>query len=607
MARVQESIRPSKPTLGGSRPQSRSSNARVATPATPVVNGPSCRRIPPFALASLLIAGITLLSFHPRVRVNLRLEESVWGSAVFLLVLLCAVLLAAARGGRALTYAFVPVKAHYVQLVMHSSIYLYWGWYWPHIYHAWPLILIQLLFAYVFDMCICWLRRDQWILGLGIFPIVLSTNLFLTFRDDWFYFQFAMLVVAVLCKEFIKWTRDNRRTHIFNPSAIGLCIASIALILTNTTYMTWGETIANMLRRPPHIYLELFLLGLIVQAIFSVTCVTFSAAAVLYVLNLAFTGMTGLYYFFDSGISVSLFLGLHLLVTDPATSPRTPTGKLIFGGLYGAAVFATYGLLGWLGVPQFYDKLLCVPLLNLSVRWIDRTSVALTRSLTVRFPLPRWSPRWVNFACMAAWSSLFVLMMSTGFLTIPHPGEDPRAWQKACETGNGRACQLWEYLLRLECDHGSAGSCLTLGNAFALGRPLRQKPVNAGEALIRACDLGSQLGCTRAAQILRSGSERELLKACYRSDNISCITLASLYGRGAIVPKDDTRSLQLFMRACANGWSRPRAGRSPKITRMVKSFRQIPRRPQSFLGWHVPRRLCTKLRNTRQAPSRSIT
>ena len=72
-------------------------------------------------------------------------------------------------------------------------------------------------------------------------------------------------------------------------------------------------------------------------------------------------------YFVDSEIPSAVFLGLHLLVTDPSTSPRTPLGRAIFGVLYGLGVFALYALLGALGLPTFYDKLLCVPLLNLAV------------------------------------------------------------------------------------------------------------------------------------------------------------------------------------------------------------------------------------------------
>ena len=58
---------------------------------------------------------------------------------------------------------------------------------------------------------------------------------------------------------------------------------------------------------------------------------------------------------------------MHLLFTDPSTSPRTELGRIIFGD----AVRPEHRsrcivLLGRVGVPTFYDKLLQVPILNLS-------------------------------------------------------------------------------------------------------------------------------------------------------------------------------------------------------------------------------------------------
>ena len=127
-----------------------------------------------------------------------------------------------------------------------------------------PLIAAQIVFAYVVDMLVCWSRRDKWILGFGPFPIVLSTNLFLWFRDDWFFLQFLMIASGVLCKEFVTWRREGEQRHIFNPSAIALFLFSLGLILTQSTQISWGEEIAVSFGRPPHIYLEIFLLGLVV-------------------------------------------------------------------------------------------------------------------------------------------------------------------------------------------------------------------------------------------------------------------------------------------------------------------------------------------------------
>jgi hypothetical protein len=35
---------------------------------------------------------------------------------------------------------------------------------------------------------------------------------------------------------------------------------------------------------------------------------------------------TGIYFFYDSYIPIAVFLGMHLLFTDPSTAPRTDLG-----------------------------------------------------------------------------------------------------------------------------------------------------------------------------------------------------------------------------------------------------------------------------------------
>jgi len=275
------------------------------------------------ALLTLIFAGFTLL---PRVNLNPHLNASFLGAAGFLLAGLCALWWSVNRSGRTLTYEFVPRRVHWVQMIMHSSVYAYWGWYWREVYHEIPLIIAQVVFLYVLDMLVCWSRRDKWILGFGQIPIIFSMNLFLWFRDDWFYLQFVMVVLIVFGKEFLRWKRDGQSTHIFNPSAFALFLTSIVLIATRATPITWGDEIATTFLFPPNFLVEIFLLGLIVQALFSVTLVTLSAAAMLYILNVVYTGSTGTYLFIDTNIHPAIFLGLHLLVTDPATSPRKDFG-----------------------------------------------------------------------------------------------------------------------------------------------------------------------------------------------------------------------------------------------------------------------------------------
>ena len=319
-----------------------------------------------------LTLGLLAVSLAPRVQSNAVLAGSFWAAAAALAVWQAVLYLRLRSQSAGRSFRVIARPQHYLQAAVQLAVFLYWGYFWRPVYdHAW-LLVAQLLFAYAFDLLLSWSRREHYTLGFGPFPIIFSTNLFLWFRDDWFYLQFLMLAAGFMGKEFVRWRREGRSTHIFNPSAFSLGLFSLILLATGTTDLTWGQDIASTLTLAPRIYLFLFLIGLVVMYAFSITLVAGSAAIVLFGSSALYSAVTGVPYFIDSEIPSAVFLGLHLLVTDPSTSPRTALGKTLFGMLYGVGVFALYALLGAAGLPTFYDKLLCVPLLNLSVQRIDR-------------------------------------------------------------------------------------------------------------------------------------------------------------------------------------------------------------------------------------------
>ena len=500
----------------------------------------------------------------PRVNADPNLVRSFAGAAGCLIIGLAALWLNVRRTRRNLIYQFVPRRVHWVQMIMHSSVYAYWGWYWREVYHEIPLILAQVAFLYVLDMLVCWFRRDKWILGFGPIPIIFSMNLFLWFRDDWFYLQFVMVAIIVFGKEFIRWTRDGQSTHVFNPSAFALFLTSLVLLATRTTSITWGPEISSTFNNPPSIYLEIFVLGLIVQGLFQVTLVTLSAAAALVVLDFAYFGGTGMYRFIDFNIHPAVFLGLHLLVTDPATSPRKNFGKFIFGAAYGVGVFLVYGWLDSFGQPTFYDKLLCVPVLNLTVRVLDRFSVAVSgwfqrQSLAKLHPiqaLAAWTPLKANFGFMGIWVVLFGTMSLTGFLGGKHPGSEPAFWQRACEAGHGKACQVWAQTLDVDCQHNSTTGCFTLGLLLSDGKRLPSDPMSATRSLKRACDLGMDNACGAVLDLVRTGGDGPLRQLCDGGDGESCFMLGSLYYGGQGVARSLERAAALFDRSCTAGFTR---------------------------------------------------
>ena len=515
--------------------------------------------VPPLFLPALFTAAFASFALLPRVNANPHLLSSLLGAAGLLLTGLCALWWSVRTSKRILTYEFVPRRVHWVQMIMHSSVYAYWGWYWRDVYHEIPLILAQVLFLYVLDMLVCWFRRDRWILGFGPIPIIFSMNLFLWFRDDWFYLQFVMVAIIVFGKEFLRWKRDGQSTHIFNPSAFALFLVCVVLIATNNTSMTWGEQISTTFNNPPNIFIEIFLLGLVVQGLFSVTLVTLSSAAMLVALNAIYLGATGMYRFIDFNIHPAVFLGLHLLVTDPATSPRKNFGKMIFGAAYGAGVFVVYGWLFSIGQPTFYDKLLCVPILNLTVRVLDRVSIILSQQkwtdLGPLRKLSAWTPRQANFAFMGIWVLLFGSMAATGYVGGKHPGSDPAFWQKPCEAGRAEACTVLGRSLDVECQHNSAQGCFSLGVLLTGGR-LPRNPIGAARSFGHACEIGSTDACNSLTNLVKSDGDSVLLEPCNHGDAPSCFLLGSLYYEGRGVNRDLARAVSLYQQSCTAGLTR---------------------------------------------------
>lgn len=487
--------------------------------------------------------GIYLISFTPRVQQSAVLTASFWGAALALLAWQAILLFRAGEGhGPTFTLA-TPRAQHYVQAMCQISVYTYWGWYWSPVYDYVWLLAAQLLFAYSLDMLLSWSRRGTYVLGFGPIPIIFSTNLFLWFKDDWFYLQFLLVTVGVMGKEFVRWHRDGRLTHIFNPSAFTLGLFSVVLLVTGTTNVTWGQEIASTLSLAPRIYLFLFSMGLVVLYFFSVTLVTMSAAAVLMGASALYSWLNGVPYFLDSEIPSAVFLGLHLLVTDPSTSPRTPLGRLIFGVLYGLGVFSLYTLLGMLGQPTFYDKLMCVPLLNLSVPLIDRAVLALgDRPLLHRLGLDPPLGR-LNVAHMAVWVVFFLSMTALGRTDGRHTGDSLPFWVQACEAGRPNACRRLIQLETTYCNDNSGWACNELGLHYRDGHLVASDTGRAQEYFAKACEARFQAACLNAldgASDARSDPRPLDLRLLLREGGRNLLDM----------PEPD-----LYSRACEHGWT----------------------------------------------------
>lgn len=516
-------------------------NAGAVPPPTPQALALSPGRA--LALPLLFTAALAAGAWYPPVRQHPGLFWSHLGPAAILLVWIAALFVVARRAHRLFTLEIVLRPQHYVQACAHASIFLYWGWYWRPVYDAAHLIVAQLFVAYAVDALLGYSRRGAYALGFGPFPIVFSTNLFLWFKADWFYLQVLMIATGFAAKEFIRWTKDGRRTHIFNPSSFTLTLFSLALIATGTSDVTWGQDIAITQFYPPQMYLFLFLVALPGGFLFGVTTMTLAAVATTYLWGLAYYGATGTYYFVDAYIPIAVFLGMHLLFTDPSTAPRTELGRFIFGAMYGLSTVALYGLLGVAGLPTFYDKLLQVPFLNLTIRGIDR---AVRSGVLRRFDpgaiAPALARRRRHLAYVAIWTGVFTVMTAAQGVGDHHRGQWLPFWLEACRDNRAFACRYLTQMHTNYCDAGAGWSCNELG---VLRRERNGNRAGAIASLTRGCDLGFQPACTNEKALDAGGA---LTTAPPSLEDLPIVL------RGSKGPIADRTPASLYARACDQGW-----------------------------------------------------
>jgi len=489
-----------------------------------------------FVVGLLVLSQLSVLGSRPIVR------TSIVGAAMVLLAW-SALLFGVLRRGQKVTLEVAPRRQHYLQACQQGLVLLYWGYYWHEVYHAAPLIVAQLLFAYGFDSLLSWTHRRTFVLGFGPFPIIFSLTLFFWFKDSFFYWQFVMVAIGFVAKEFLRWKRDGLNTHIFNPSSFPLAVVGLVLLIADANDMTWGFDVAQTQFYPPQMYLAIFLAAMPGQYLFGVTPMTMTAVVTTFLFSAIYYATTGSYYYVDSHVPIAVFLGMHLLFTDPATSPRTELGRIFYGVLYGLSTVLLYDLLLSANTPGFYDKLLQVPLLNLSVKLLDR----LARSpMLDRLDPTAWTRAWVprrrHLAYISVWVVAFVAMSATGYLGDKHPGQWTPFWQQACAAGRRDACDNLYFLQDGYCEDGSGWACNE--EAIVLTERYNNR-IRAATLFDRACALKFSAGCDNAVALESTGM--------FRRDVPTAVDYRLIL-RGSKGPLEDREPAQLYARACAAGW-----------------------------------------------------
>lgn len=533
---------------------------RMDDPRASAVTATGYRHTYPKITLVLTILFAAILTV-PTVRANGHLVRTVVALSGALLSWQAILWVLARRRGWTFDFELVAVKSHYVQASVQFSILLYWGWFAKDVYGQLPLIFGQVVYLYLLEALLTWSRGRKWRFGFGPLPIIFSTNLLLWFKPDWYVFQFLMVTVGALGKQFVTWEREGRRTHIFNPSTFGQFLFAVGLIATGmTNELTLGKQIASTFDTP-HMLVVIFIGGIIVQSLFHVTLMTLAAVAAICLLNVAYTQITGTYFFVNTNLAAPIFLGTHLLITDPATSPKSNVGRIIFGAVYGTAYFVLFRVLVYNEVPSFWDKLLPVPFLNLCVPLIDRFA----RSGMVGRLNSWWEealpPKKLNLVHMGMWVAFFATMWLTGYVDGPHPGNSITFWKKALADEKVFAGHSLVMATGAQAEGGGSGAAFNeLGLICMEGsvREVTQSNARAAKYFGRACELGNVNGCANVAiQFLflkERRSDEDVARAlemlereCAREPDWGiCFLVGVAYENGKGRPMDKARAAELF-------------------------------------------------------------
>ncbi len=493
-------------------------------------------------LCAPVVGLVTLVLLQPREAI---LNRAFLGAAGALLVGAVAVYMALQRSGRTVALEIVLRKAHYVQASVQAALFAYWGWHVTFVQALVPLVLAQLIFAYGISMVLAWSRRTTFELGFGPFPVTISINFFLVFKPEWFHWQFVIVALGFAAKEFLRWEKNGRSTHIFNPSSFPLAVFSLVLILTGRTDTTIGVEIAQTLFNPPHMHAVIFLVSLVPQILFGVTTMTMAAVFTTYIVGLLYFAATATYFFIDAYIPIAVFLGMHLLFTDPSTSPRSASGRILFGILYGLGTMALVVILRAVGAPPFYDKLLPIPILNLMVLGLDRVAASgKLRLLDVSKLGPVLSNKQRRLAAVGIWAVAFLMISGAGGVGDNHPGQYLPFWQEACQAGSARACDYVPVMQGNFCVKRSGWACNELGIYLAVTE--RDSSIGV-VAFRRGCRLGFPTACENADR-MRAAAGGSLVSAPPLLADLPIV----LRGSKGLIRERDPEAL--YALACERGW-----------------------------------------------------
>jgi len=124
-----------------------------------------------------------------------------------------------------------------------------------------------------------------------------------------------------------------------------------------------------------------------------------------------------------------------------------------------------------------------VPILNLSVRAIDRIAVR-ARTLDPTAIVRALAPRRRHLAYVSIWTIVFVAISAAGGLGDNHPGQWLPFWKRACADGRPHACRYVADVQAAFCVQGSEWACKAAPDSVAS----EDEPSGAARALPALAD-----------------------------------------------------------------------------------------------------------------------
>jgi hypothetical protein len=272
--------------------------------------------------------------------------------------------------------SFIFVRAVFFQFLAQLVIYLYWGKYNPVVIERIPLIIHQIAFGYLFHFSLCMFYEKKLTVSFSTSAAIMSANLFIWFAPKVYFFHYIIIMATILGKMFLVRKINGVERHIFNPSGLVsfLLAAAISIYSFNDGFnffeYIYGPQIGAYWLWLPHFDIVVLIASCLTLWTPNLYLIPISCYTLLLGANFATQFFYGK-YLLDALGKGSVFLGVTLLITDPATSPKTKIGQILFGMSYAISLALAFTVLISFRWNLYYKKVFFICLLNLLTPFYD--------------------------------------------------------------------------------------------------------------------------------------------------------------------------------------------------------------------------------------------